>query len=92
MLLCGGLGMALERFAYRPLYVRGATRLGPLISAVGASIFLQNAVMLTQGARMKVYMTNLVFPRTWRFNLFGVNVSVLLIVIVAVVAAADVGR
>ena len=45
---------------------RGATRLGPLISAVGASIFLQNAVMLTQGARMKVYMTNLVFPRTWR--------------------------
>jgi branched-chain amino acid transport system permease protein len=59
MVLCGGLGMALERFAYRPLYVRGATRLGPLISAVGASIFLQNAVMLTQGARMKVYMTNL---------------------------------
>ena len=37
--------------------------------------------MLTQGARMKVYMTNLVFPRTWRFNIFGVNVSVLVIVI-----------
>ena len=63
MLFCGGLGMAIERFAYRPLYRRGATRLGPLISAVGASIFLQNAVMLTQGARMKVYMTNLLFPR-----------------------------
>jgi branched-chain amino acid transport system permease protein len=84
MVLCGGLGMALERFAYRPLYVRGATRLGPLISAVGASIFLQNAVMLTQGARMKVYMTNLVFPRTWRFNILGVNVSVLLIVMASV--------
>ena len=68
MVLCGGLGMALERFAYRPLYARGATRLGPLISAVGASIFLQNAVMLTQGARMKVYMTNCLFPRTWRFD------------------------
>jgi branched-chain amino acid transport system permease protein len=64
--------------------VRGATRLGPLISAVGASIFLQNAVMLTQGARMKVYMTNLVFPRTWRFNIFGLNVSVLLIVMASV--------
>ena len=48
MLLCGGLGMALERLAYRPLYTRGATRLGPLISAVGASIFLQNVVMLTR--------------------------------------------
>jgi branched-chain amino acid transport system permease protein len=84
MLLCGGLGMTLERLAYRPLYMRGATRLGPLISAVGASIFLQNFVMLTQGARMKVYMTNLVFPRTWRFNIFGVNVSALVIVIVVV--------
>jgi branched-chain amino acid transport system permease protein len=84
MLLCGGLGMTLERLAYRPLYMRGATRLGPLISAVGASIFLQNFVMLTMGARMKVYMTNLVFPRTWRFNIFGVNVSALVIVIVVV--------
>jgi len=27
--------MVIERLAYRPLYVRGATRLGPLISAVG---------------------------------------------------------
>jgi branched-chain amino acid transport system permease protein len=84
MLLCGGLGMTLERLAYRPLYTRGATRLGPLISAVGASIFLQNFVMLTAGARMKVYMTNLVFPRTWRFNIFGVNVSALVIVIIVV--------
>ena len=84
MLLCGGLGMTLERLAYRPLYMRGATRLGPLISAVGASIFLQNFVMLTMGARMKVYMTNLVFPRTWRFSILGVNVSALVIVIVVV--------
>ena len=84
MVFCGGLGMTLERFAYRPLYARGATRLGPLISAVGASIFLQNAVMLSQGARMKVYMTNLVFPRDWRFNIFGLNISALLIVMVTV--------
>jgi len=86
MVLCGGLGMGLERFAYRPLYARGATRLGPLISAVGASIFLQNAVMLTQGARMKVYMTNLLFPRNWRFEILGVNISVLLIVMVMISA------
>ena len=86
MVLCGGLGMGLERFAYRPLYARGATRLGPLISAVGASIFLQNAVMLTQGARMKVYMTNLLFPRNWRFEILGVNISVLLIVMVVISA------
>ena len=80
----GFLGAGLERFAYRPLYIRGATRLGPLISAVGASLFLQNAVMLSQGARMKVYMTNLLFPRTWRIQVAGVNVSVLLIVMMGV--------
>jgi branched-chain amino acid transport system permease protein len=81
MVLCGALGMSIERFAYRPLYLRGGSRLAPLISAFGASIFLQNAVMLTQGARMKVYMTSLVFPRSWRFNVLGVNISVLVIVI-----------
>ncbi len=80
----GILGMTLERFAYRPLYMRGATRLGPLISAVGASIFLQNAVMLTQGARMKVYMTSLLFPRTWYLQIGGVRISALVLVMVSV--------
>jgi branched-chain amino acid transport system permease protein len=61
MAFTGSIGLLLERFAYRPLYARGATRLGPLISAIGASIFLQNAVMLSQGARGKVYMTYAVF-------------------------------
>jgi branched-chain amino acid transport system permease protein len=87
MLFCGVLGVTLERLAYRPLYARGATRLGPLISAVGASIFLQNAVMLTHGARMKVYMTNYLFPPAWRFNVLGVSISALLLVMVGVAAA-----
>ncbi|MGH7266777.1 MAG: branched-chain amino acid ABC transporter permease [Candidatus Rokuibacteriota bacterium] len=86
MVGAGLLGMGLERFAYRPLYLRGATRLGPLISAVGASIFLQNAVMLTQGARMKVYMTSLLFPRTWRVQVAGVSISALLIVMAGLAA------
>jgi branched-chain amino acid transport system permease protein len=84
MVGAGLLGAGLERFAYRPLYARGATRLGPLISAVGASLFLQNAVMLSLGARMKVYMTNLLFPRTWRIQFAGVNVSVLVLVMMGV--------
>jgi branched-chain amino acid transport system permease protein len=84
MLFAGLLGVCLERFAYRPLYLRGATRLGPLISAIGASIFLQNAVMLTQGARMKVYMTSLLFPRTWRVQVAGASVSALVLVMIGV--------
>jgi branched-chain amino acid transport system permease protein len=84
MLGSGLLGLALERFAYRPLYLRGATRLGPLISAVGASIFLQNAVMLTQGARMKVYMTAVLFPRHWRIEVFGVNIPAVVLLMTGV--------
>ncbi|HVI49622.1 MAG TPA: hypothetical protein VM661_00265 [Candidatus Sulfotelmatobacter sp.] len=44
-------GWAVERIAYRPL--RGSNRLAPLISAIGMSIFLQNMVQVTQGARVK---------------------------------------
>jgi len=44
MIVVGCMGMIIERFAYRPL--RHAPRLAPLISAVGVSIFLQNAVLL----------------------------------------------
>jgi branched-chain amino acid transport system permease protein len=44
-------GFAVERVAYRPL--RNAPKLAPLISAIGMSIFLQNYVQLTQGARVK---------------------------------------
>ena len=47
------LGAILERIAYRPL--RYAPRLAPLISAIGASIFLQNVMMLIIKARMQVY-------------------------------------
>lgn len=46
-------GFGVEKAAYKPL--RGAHRLSPLISAIGMSIFLQNFVMLTQGATDKVF-------------------------------------
>jgi branched-chain amino acid transport system permease protein len=41
----------LERIAYRPL--RNSFRLAPLITAIGASIVLQNMVQLAQDARVK---------------------------------------
>ena len=51
MVFTATYGWALERIAYRPL--RGSTRLAPLISAIGMSIFLQNYVQVLQGARIK---------------------------------------
>ena len=43
---CAAYGYTIERIAYRPL--RDASRLAPLISAIGMSIFLQNYVSLAQ--------------------------------------------
>jgi len=52
---CGFLGVAIERFAYRPL--RRAPRIAPLISALGVSFFLQNSVLLLFGADFRSYET-----------------------------------
>ena len=51
MIIAGIYGWTIERLAYRPL--RGSFRLAPLITAIGVSIFLQNFVQATQGARVK---------------------------------------
>lgn len=46
---CAALGLGIERLAYRPL--RRSPKLTALITAIGVSFILQNAVMLTFGAR-----------------------------------------
>jgi branched-chain amino acid transport system permease protein len=53
VIFCASYGFTVEKIAYKPL--RNAPRLSPLISAIGVSIFLQNYVMLTQGATDKVF-------------------------------------
>jgi len=47
MAVCVPLAVAIEKIAYRPL--RNSTRLAPLISAIGVSIFLQTLVTLING-------------------------------------------
>ena len=47
------LGVAIERFAYRPL--RDAPRIAPLISALGVSFFLANSMQLLFGAQPRNY-------------------------------------
>lgn len=51
MIVTSAYGYSIERVAYRPL--RGGNRLIPLISAIGMSIFLQNAVLLSQDSKDK---------------------------------------
>src|SRR5689334_2908529 len=77
--LVGVMGVILERAAYRPL--RESPRLSAVVSALGASIFLQNALMLVYGARVQVYPEGAV-PQVM-VSLFGLQVPLLRILVVA---------
>lgn len=67
-------GYLLEKIAYRPL--RGAPRLVPLISAVGASIFLENAAQLLFGAQRRDFANPVLLTRGegWSIPIGGSNV------------------
>jgi branched-chain amino acid transport system permease protein len=58
MAVSGLLAVTVERVAYRPL--RGAPRLIPLISAIGVSFFLQDAIRLFESVWRNAF--NLVYP------------------------------
>jgi len=81
--LAAMLGVIVEFIAYRPL--RRSSRLAALISAIGASIFLQNLALLIMGARpysfpspfvAKVYQTS--FLTISRLELLILCISFLL--------------
>ncbi|KAF0246128.1 MAG: branched-chain amino acid transport system permease [Planctomycetota bacterium] len=50
---CAVLGVTIDRVAYQPL--RSAPKLAPLITALGMSIFLQNAAMMVWGSGMRPF-------------------------------------
>jgi branched-chain amino acid transport system permease protein len=78
---CGLLGVAIERFAYRPL--RDAPRIAPLISALGVSFFLQSSALLLFTARFRSYDT----PRLISFET-GVHAGPLHISLVRILVIA----
>lgn len=67
------IGAMLERIAYRPL--RESPRLSAVVSALGASIFFQNAVMLIYGARFRVYPHD-ILPKV-AVNIFGLQIPLI---------------
>jgi branched-chain amino acid transport system permease protein len=83
MLASGGTAVVLERLAYRPLRRRGAPRLSFLISAIGASLFLQYLFVLMDGHHylFVIRLPNVLgptpqpIPALWKtstvFTLFG---------------------
>jgi branched-chain amino acid transport system permease protein len=67
----GALGMAVERVAYRPL--RNYGRLAPMLSALGVSIVLQNAVRVAIGPQPVRFPS--IFPDT-QIDILGGAVTV----------------
>ena len=57
MLVCACFGVAIERFAYRPL--RRQPRLAALITAIGLSLFLEYGGQLTVGAEPRPFPEDL---------------------------------
>ena len=86
VLTCTLVAMAtaviMERVAYRPL--RGSPRIIPLITSIGVSFFIQNAVILLFGPGAKSYPRNPDWLQDeWIFGIRGTQI------IVIVVAAAS---
>src|SRR4051812_2590330 len=83
---CATLGVAIERFAYRPL--RDAPRIAPLISALGVSFFLANSMQLLFGATPRNYDTFALADAALYTKGFDIgNVHVALLRIITVVSA-----
>ena len=75
-IFCGVLGFGIERVAYKPL--RNSPRLIPLITAIGVSFFLQNALMLTFGATDKHFPA--IIPSI-KWEIAGLTVTALQVMI-----------
>lgn len=73
MLVSVLVAVLLERLAYRPL--RSAPRLVPLISAIGASFFLQYSALIIFGALPHPYQKPSVISGIWNIGETGISIT-----------------
>lgn len=85
MLVCGTLGYLIERFAYRPL--RKSPRLNVLITAIGVSLFIQNAGQLNFIFGTDPQKMPQLLPDVTLFTLAGVNFELIDAIIVSTAIA-----
>jgi branched-chain amino acid transport system permease protein len=74
------LGVAIERFAYRPL--RNAPRIAPLITALGVSFVLENTVLLIWGGFVRSYNTQEFISQENGIHIGGVHIDSVEIMII----------
>ena len=85
----GALGVAIERFAYRPL--RDAPRIAPLITALGVSFLLENTMLLLFGASFRDYNTSAFIPFSTGIHIGPLDISIVRIMVIALSVALMVG-
>ncbi|GAQ25387.1 branched-chain amino acid ABC transporter permease [Tepidanaerobacter syntrophicus] len=76
------LGIIIEKAAYKPL--RKANRIAPLISAIGVSIFLQNAALMIAGPQARSFPSGLNI-RTLSVGSVHISTLQLLILVISIV-------
>ena len=86
---CGFLGVAMERFAYRPL--RNAPRIAPLITALGLSFVLENTILLLFGGFPRSYNTNAYISSTNGINIGDLHIDTVQILIFVLTAVMCLG-
>ncbi|MCR0545007.1 branched-chain amino acid ABC transporter permease [[Clostridium] innocuum] len=79
MVVCGVLGVIIERIAYKPL--RNATRIAALITAIGVSYFLEYSTQKIMGPGVKTYPSVL---SNQTFHVFGIQIQMQQIYILAI--------
>lgn len=77
MVLCGVLGVVIERIAYKPL--RHATRITALITAMGVSYVLEYTTQYFAGSEVKTFPTDLLDNTAFSFG--GVRITMMQIYI-----------
>jgi branched-chain amino acid transport system permease protein len=85
----GALGVAIERFAYRPL--RDAPRIAPLITALGVSFVIEAAVLLLFGGLTRYYNTPAFIPFSVSIKIDGVSIGIVQILIFGLSIALMIG-
>jgi branched-chain amino acid transport system permease protein len=87
------VALVVERIAFRPLRMRGAGRLAPIISAVGASIAIRQGMILIQLALLgnitpRILEVGQILPTEWHWEIAGTNVTAAQVMIVTLSLSA----
>jgi len=82
MAICAGIGVLIERFAYRP--VRHHSRLTSLITAIGVSLLLEYGGQVVFGATPR-FFPQMIRSRIYSFGGVQITNQSLLIIVVAVI-------